>query len=68
MRRHGTETCSSEEHCELSDLLKSAPGVGCIKLVERHPRVGYRVTFARTTDQLDAFIATLEEHDWMSVM
>ena len=68
MRRRGIETYSAEEHRELSELLKSAPGVECVKLVERHPRGGYRVTFDRTADQLDAFIATLEQQDWMGVM
>ena len=68
MRRHAHEVNLDDEAQELTELLLAGPGVLGAQVGERHPKGGYRVTLELTWPALDAFIAYLEKHDWMSVM
>ena len=68
MRRSIANTYSTHEAKELRILIEGAPGVTHVELVERHPRGGYRVVFDLSRDSVDAFIAVLDKHDWMSVI
>ena len=68
MRRPGANTSSDDERSQIIELLKSAPGVERIKIVERHPRGGYSVTFDRSNESVDDFILMFEQHDWMAGM
>lgn len=67
MRRRG-EIAPEGGALELDGLLRAAPGVLAAQQAERHHKGGYRVTLDLPCSSLDAFIAYLESHDWMSVM
>ncbi len=68
MRRRGGAVDPEAEALELAGLLRAVPGALAVQAVERHHKGGYRVTLDLTWSSLDAFIAYLESHDWMSVM
>lgn len=69
MRRIGQENDDADATAlELAALLRTAPCVERFDVVERHPKGGTRVSLDMNWLMLDAFIAYLEEHDWMSVM
>ncbi len=68
MRRHQDTVHTDAEQQELLHTLRSAPGVADAEIVEIHPKGGYRTRFDLAGDQIDAFLAHMDEHDWMSVM
>ena len=68
MRRKAQEGDLANEAQELRDLLLAAPGVVDAQVRETHPKGGYRVTLELTWSALDAFIAYLDLHGWMSAM
>lgn len=68
MRRHGACVDSDAEAQALGDVLRTAPGADEVKVLGWHPRGGYRVTLVLVWSELDAFMAHLEAHDWMSVI
>jgi len=68
MRRRGACTASDAEAQALAEVLQSAPGADQVEVAGWHPRGGYRVTLILVWSELDAFIAHLEAHNWMSVI
>lgn len=68
MRRQSANTYSDDERCQIIELLKATPGMERIKMVERHPRGGYSVTFYHSNESIDDLILMLEQHGWMAAM
>jgi hypothetical protein len=67
MRRHTSTQHGDAERGELLQVLSSAPGVEHVKIIEVHPKGGYRITFDLAPESIDAFNSYLDESDWMSV-
>ena len=68
MRRKAHEVNLADEAQVLAEVLRAGPGVIRAQVGERHPKGGHRVTLELTWQALDAVIAYLESHGWMSVM
>ncbi len=67
MRRQTSTRHTDEERRELLRVLSYGPGVEHVKIIEVHPKGGYRTTFDLAPESIDAFISYLDENDWMSV-
>jgi hypothetical protein len=52
----------------IGDLLRSAPGVGRVEEVTRHPKGGWAVTLYVSRESLDALGIHLREHGFMAVL
>ena len=68
MRRRAETVHTEAERTELFNTLTIAPGASDIEIIDKHPKGGYRVRFDLAPEEIDEFIAHLEDHDWMSVM
>lgn len=49
-------------------FLAKAPGVVSVGGIEPHQQGGFSAVFELDHDRLDAFLAELDNNDWMSVM
>lgn len=67
MRRQTSTEHTDAERRELLQVLSSGPGVEHVKIIEVHPKGGYRTTFDLAPESIDAFISYLDDNDWMSV-
>jgi hypothetical protein len=68
MRRRAETVHTEAERTELFNTLSIAPGTSDIEIIDKHPKGGYRARFDLAPEEIDEFIAHLEDHDWMSVM
>lgn len=68
MRRRGGTLNTEAEVSDLTALLHSAPGASQVKVLGWHRKGGYEVGLTLIWAELDAFIAHLEAHNWMSVI
>jgi hypothetical protein len=68
MRRHEPILDPIEEVQALKKVLSSAPGVSCIKSIERHGKGGYVAAIELSAQSLEAFLAHLEANGWMDVL
>lgn len=52
----------------IGDLVASAPGVGRVEEVTRHPRGGWAITLDVSRESLDALGIYLREHGFMAAL